>query len=77
MEGGDHGCGYKTLRGAGGPPLPGRRTMALHVGLLLVWVCWRLSVVGQLLEGEERCHSIWGWASKTQTRTSTAFGNET
>ncbi|XP_074172274.1 binder of sperm protein homolog 2 isoform X2 [Rhinolophus sinicus] len=27
--------------------------MALHVGLLLVWVCWRLSVVGQLLEGDK------------------------
>ncbi|KAF6287598.1 binder of sperm protein-like protein 1 [Rhinolophus ferrumequinum] len=27
--------------------------MPLHVGLLLVWVCWCLSVVGQLLEGDK------------------------
>lgn len=48
----------KSQGRAGGPPVPERRNMALHVGLLLAWVCPRLSVVGQLnKDGEEHGES--------------------
>lgn len=61
-QGGDRGCGYKLLRvRPGGPLLPGGRSMALPVGLLLLSVSWLHSVAGPQHGGEERCDSIWGW----------------
>lgn len=53
-------------RGRGGTSSPGREDMARHVGLLRVWVCWLLALVGQLYKGEDRHSCVWGRAFKNR-----------